>query len=117
MTIYFVFGSNLRGRHGAGAALEAVREWGATYGKWFGPQGRSFAIPTKDDRLRTLSVEAIDGYVRLFRQWAVNHPEHSFLVTPIGCGLAGYSPAEIAPLFRDMPANVQLPDSFIRYLQ
>jgi len=113
----FVFGSNLAGRHGKGAALEARKKWGAVYGQGVGLQGQSYAIPTKDERLRTLSLGEIEDHVYWFLVYAREHPELSFQLTPIGCGLAGYQPSEIAPLFRGAPNNVTLPREFEEVLK
>ena len=100
-----VFGSNEAGIHGAGAAKFAMRHFGAEYGKGIGHVGRSYAIPTKDKRIRTLSIGMIAGYVNDFIKYAKQHPELTFQVTQIGCGLAGYEASEIAPLFKDAPSN------------
>jgi hypothetical protein len=108
----FVFGSNLAGRHGKGAALWARKHRGAIYGQAFGLQGNSFAIPTKDENLRTLSLREIHLSVTAFCLYAMAHPEMAFQLTPIGCGLAGLSPCQIAPMFEGAPENVQLPDEF-----
>lgn len=109
----FVFGSNEAGRHGKGAALDAVRKYGAIYGQGFGYQGNSFAIPTKDGSLRTLPTDRIAGYVVMFLEFALARPDLTFKVTPIGCGLAGYEPRDIAWMFdAPCPSNVILPDSF-----
>lgn len=105
----FVFGSNLAGRHGKGAALDAIRHYGAIYGQGFGRQGRSYAIPTKDSSLRTLPLLNIGIYVSAFIQYAENNPELLFRVTRIGCGLAGYNDADIAPMFAAAPSNCILP--------
>ncbi len=114
MSEIFVFGSNLAGRHGKGAALAARRDHGAIYGQGEGLQGRSYAIPTKDAELRTLPTITIAEHVGRFLSFADRHPELTFRLTPIGCGLAGYSPNEIAPMFRDAPANVIKPETFLR---
>jgi hypothetical protein len=109
----FVFGSNLAGRHGKGAALAAVREHGAVYGQGVGLQGNAWAIPTKDASLRTLPLSEIAGYVAAFlAQAQVLYADREFRLTPIGCGLAGYRPEQIAPLFRYAPPNVKLPPEF-----
>lgn len=105
----FVFGSNIAGRHGKGAALCARQEHGAIYGQGLGRQGNSYAIPTKDSNLRTLSLYDIGCYVRDFLVYAKTHPELTFEVTRIGCGLAGYMDCEIAPMFKDAPLNCNLP--------
>lgn len=108
----FVFGSNLAGRHGKGAALWARQHRGAIYGQGAGPQGCAYAIPTKDRQLRVLPLAAIRGDVDMFLSYARRRPDLRFEVTPIGCGLAGYRPDQIAPMFADAPANVMLPDAF-----
>lgn len=108
----FVFGSNLAGRHGKGAALYARQHHGAVYGRGEGLQGRSYAIPTKDAQLQTIPLPILRGYVNTFLAFAREYPELTFQLTPIGCGLAGYKPADIAPMFRDAPGNVRLPDEF-----
>ena len=115
----FVFGSNQAGRHGAGAAKLAMK-WGAEYGKGFGIAGKTFAIPTMNARIsRTLSIKNIGKYVEGFLNFATLYPKLTFLVTEIGCGLAGLTPKEVAPLF--LPClnmiNVYLPKSFHRILQ
>lgn len=112
MTEIFVFGSNEAGRHGAGAAAYAVLEHGAKYGKAYGLQGNSFAIPTKDKYIKTLSLNMINVYVEKFLEFANKHPEMTFMLTAIGCGLAGYKPEQIAPMFEDAPENVILPRPF-----
>ena len=105
----FVFGSNLAGMHAGGAARVAVKEFGAVMGQGVGLQGQSYAIPTMQG-----GVETIEPYVNEFFQFADCHPELTFLVTRIGCGIAGFTDEEIAPLFVTairMP-NVHLPESF-----
>lgn len=96
----FVFGSNTSGIHGAGAAKTAYKKYGAMYGKGHGLSGQSYAIPTKDFKIQTLPLESISIYVELFIRYAKEHPELNFYVTDIGCGLAGYTPEEIAPMFK-----------------
>ena len=108
----FVFGSNLAGRHGKGAALFAVKERGAIYGQGIGRQGNSYAIPTKDASLKVLPLHNIAVYVQRFIDYAKEHPEVEFEVTPVGCGLAGYNPSQIAPMFKDVPLNCRLPEVF-----
>jgi len=109
----FVFGSNLAGRHGAGAALFARDCHGAEYGRGVGLQGYSYAIPTKDERLRTLPLDVIRTHVEWFIHFArFCHPELTFNVTRIGCGLAGYTDAQIAPMFAAAPANCVLPEGW-----
>lgn len=101
----FVFGSNLSGRHGAGAALTALRHHRASYGVGAGIQGDSYAIPTKDSRLVTLPLSDIEGHVNRFIEFARQHSFLTFKVTQIGCGLAGYFPYQIAPMFKEAPDN------------
>ena len=106
----FVFGSNLAGRHGKGAALHARRVHGAEYGKGKGRTGSAYAIPTKDQHIRTLPLDRISGYVSEFITYAKEHPELEFDVTKVGCGLAGYKEEEISPMFKGAPMNCYLPD-------
>lgn len=101
----FVFGSNEAGRHGGGAALHAYQQHGARYGKGYGHYGDSFAIPTKDREIQTLPLERIQGYVVGFLEYAKGNPQLNFQVTQIGCGLAGYKPEDIAPMFVNAPEN------------
>ena len=103
---YFVFGSNEAGRHGKGAALCAKKYFGAVYGQGHGEQGKSYAIATKDESLRSLSLDHIRENVRVFIQHATNHPHKQFAVSRIGCGLAGYKDEQIAPMFNGHPSNV-----------
>ena len=105
----FVFGSNLEGAHGGGAALLAFRKWGAIWGQGTGLQGQTYGIPTMHG-----GVEEIRPYVDEFIRFSKEHPEQTFLVTEIGCGIAGFRPEEIAPLFRDaVPVeNIHLPERF-----
>lgn len=105
----WVFGSNLAGRHGAGAAKVARFEFDAAWGVAEGPTGRAYAIPTKDERLRTLPLEGIKESVDRFIEYALNHQDQRFFVTRIGCGLAGYHDIQIAPLFGSVPENCSLP--------
>lgn len=110
----FVFGSNLSGRHGKGAAKTALG-WGTKYGQASGIQGRTYGIPTKDASIRrTLSIEEIKPFVDDFIEWAKYHSGNIFYVTEIGCGLAGLKPKEIAPLFKDAVNvdNIHLPARF-----
>lgn len=105
----FVFGSNLAGRHGKGAALDALRDHGAVRGVGVGPQGSSYAIPTKDRNFYPLTLATIEVYVRDFLAYATKHAHLTFEVTRIGCGLAGYTDAQIAPMFAKAPVNCLLP--------
>lgn len=115
MTKIFVFGSNRAGRHGKGAALFAKNHRGAIYGQGFGRQGNSFAIPTKDENLKTLPLASIELGVLAFLLYADEHPELEFEVTRIGCGLAGYSEEEIAPMFANAPKNCHLPKGWRKF--
>lgn len=112
-TEIFVFGSNLAGRHGAGAAKDAVEKYGAFYGVGEGKQGNSYAIPTKDYNLKTLSLDRIKNHIATFYTYAEQNPEYVFRVTRIGCGLAGYKDEDIAPLFKYPPHNVVLPEQWV----
>lgn len=99
MTPVFVFGSNLAGAHGAGAALEARCHWGAQPGVGEGLTGDSYALPTKNYQIKTRPLSEIAESIERFTNVAEAHPKHYFFVTRIGCGLAGYTDADIAPLF------------------
>ncbi len=114
----FVFGSNTAGRHGKGAALQAATQFGAVEGVAEGLSGRTYAIPTREyvgpRQLYDLSLKEIGRHVERFLTFARRHQEYRFLVTKIGCGHAGYSPKDIAPLFHacNIPINVTLPATF-----
>ena len=108
----FVFGSNLAGRHGKGAALHARKHHGAIYGQGVGRQGESYAIPTKDEKLRTLPLDTIAVHVHEFLAHARSNPHETFFVTAIGTGLAGFTHEEIAPMFAGHPRNCTLPDEW-----
>jgi hypothetical protein len=108
----FVFGSNLAGRHGKGAALWAKQNRGAVTGQGEGRQGFSYAIPTKDENLKTLPLTSIRVGVDRFLEYAADHPELTFDLTPVGCGLAGYRPSAIAPMFAAATPNVCMPPEF-----
>lgn len=108
----FVFGSNLAGRHGKGAALCARNEHGAKYGVGVGRTGNAYAIPTKDERIQTLPLSRIAEYVADFLAYASRHPELEFEVTKVGCGLAGYKETDIAPMFKEAPGNCRLPEGW-----
>lgn len=105
----FVFGSNLAGMHGGGAARVARLHFGAVMGQGVGLQGQSYAIPTMQG-----GVDTIRPYVDDFIAYAKQHPDKNFLVTPIGCGIAGFEPEDIAPLFEKAKEieNISLPESF-----
>lgn len=112
----FVFGSNKAGRHGKGAAKYAVENYGAIYGLGFAMQGDCYAIPTKGYKLEVLPLWEIERYVDGFLRFAKSQPDLDFNVTAIGCGLAGYSPEEIAPFFKGKTPNVFLPEEFKKVL-
>lgn len=111
----FVFGANEAGIHGAGAAKFALDNHGAIWGVGFGFQGNSFGIPTKDYKIRTLPLEKIKIYVDNFIDYARIHTELRFMLTPIGCGLAGYKPHQIGPMFMGAPPNVIIPPEFLPF--
>lgn len=102
----FVFGSNLAGRHGAGAAKFAINHHGAIYGQGIGLQGNSYAIPTKNKNLVTLPLAVIESHVKDFIKFANDNPDMKFRVTRVGCGLAGYTSEEIGPMFHGAGKNV-----------
>ncbi len=110
----FVFGSNLHGMHGGGAARAALEHFGAVWGQGVGLQGKSYAIPTMQG-----GPETIKPYVDEFILFAKEHSGLQFLVTPIGCGIAGFHIEDIAPLFADAVSveNISLPQGFWEVLQ
>lgn len=110
----FVFGSNLAGRHGKGAALEAREKYAAEYGVGEGRTGFAYAIPTKDHQLRPRALGNIELSVEKFIRYAKEHPELEFQVCRVGCGLAGYTDDEIAPMFAGAPDNCELPEGWRR---
>ena len=106
----FVFGSNLAGAHAGGAARLANQKFGAIWGQGVGLQGNSYAIPTMQG-----GIEAIKPYIDSFIEFAKSHPELTFYVTKIGCGIAGFKEEDIAPLFKtasNIP-NIRLPEDFV----
>ena len=111
----FVFGSNLAGIHGGGAAFDALSKFGAIYGQGIGLQGRSYGIPTKDDNIETLPLGIIEKHIVDFIDFAKTRPDLEFLVTQVGCGLAGYSIEEISSIFKkyDLSKNIILPVEFL----
>lgn len=110
----FVFGSNLAGAHGGGAARLAYKKFGAVWGNGVGLQGQSYAIPTMQG-----GVDTIRPYVDELIRFAKKHTELTFLVTRIGCGIAGFDDRDIAPLFKDAAdvANILLPQEFVECIQ
>jgi hypothetical protein len=113
----FVFGSNEAGRHGAGAAKAALLYYGAVYGEGYGLQGRSYAIPTKDENIQTLDLNDIEDYIYIFIVEAALNPSKKYFMTRIGCGLAGYNDEDIAPLFKHAPTNINFPEDWRTYLE
>ena len=101
----FVFGSNLSGIHGAGSARAALENHGAVYGIGSGMAGNSYAIPTKDANIKTMRLDDIKPYVREFVSFAIANPKLQFNIVAIGCGLAGFTPKQIAPMFEGAPEN------------
>ena len=113
----FVFGSNLSGYHGGGAAYYAYKNLGAEYCKCFGLSGTSFAIPTKDYNVYdSLPLHVIKDYVNKFKEYALAHPELDFFITRLGCVIAGYSDEDVAPLFKGVSNNCDIPESWVKYL-
>lgn len=114
----FVFGSNEQGRHGKGAALDAIQKFGAKWGVGYGLQGQSFAIPTKSNPHDSLVIDEIKVYVDKFIEFAKENKHLIFMVTEIGCGLANFKPEQIAPLFKNAIdlENVFLPERFAEAL-
>lgn len=108
----FVFGSNIQGAHGGGAAWFAHKRFGAEWGVGEGLTGRTYALPTMEGEA------SLKAAVNHFIACAKQHPELTFLVTAVGCGIAGYTPQEVAPLFKEALAleNVYLPEVFIEVL-
>ena len=95
----FVFGSNLSGIHGAGAAHYARHHHGAVLGVGKGPQGTSYALPTKGINISFMPLEEVEVHIDAFKDFAMDHPNVEFQVTQVGCGRAGFTKEQIAPLF------------------
>lgn len=112
----FVFGSNLAGRHGRGAARIAMNNFGAVYGKGVGAHGNSYAIPTKSKRIQPLELDEIQEGVLDFVRYACQNPDKKFFVTRVGCVLAGYGDFQIAPMFRGSPSNCSFAEEWRKYL-
>jgi len=111
-----VFGSNLAGRHDAGAALLARERHGAICGQAMGRQGRSYAIPTQDAQRRPLALWEIAAHVVGFVDYARAHPELTFDLTAVGCDTGDYEPDQIARMFAPAPCNVMMPQEFAEQL-
>jgi len=112
----FCFGSNLAGIHGAGAARYAMEHYGAKWGHGIGFSGDSYALPTKDHQIETLPLERVRDHVNVFLNAAERNPDTVFLVTQIGCGLAGFTPDQIAPLFATAPRNCRFSTAWSKWL-
>ena len=112
MTTIFVFGSNLAGRHGKGSAKYAMYEYGAVYGVGVGRTGDAYAIPTKGYSLEVLPLYVIKHHVEDFLKYAKDNPGLRFEIVNIGCGLAGYTPQQIAPMFKGAPSNCLFSQEF-----
>lgn len=118
----FVFGSNLAGIHGAGAAKVANKIYDRPYGTGVGfyqscNLQESYAIPTKNEKIRRLSLDEIQKHVDTFIEFAYNNSSKTFFVTRVGCGLAGYLDSEIAPMFRGCNQNCNFPEQWKQYLE
>lgn len=105
----FVFGSNMLGEHLGGAARYAYDHFGAVWGNPEGIQGQSYALPTMGRRVQPYSLTMLSRNVSTFLYYARKHPEKTFLLTKIGCGIAGWKEADIAPMFKKAPRNVIKP--------
>lgn len=114
MNQIFVFGSNLAGKHFGGSAAHAVKEHGSIIGQGVGLQGSSYAIPTLDENFQKLTLEQIAEHVEQFKWYAAINPETEFHVVAIGCGIAGFTPDQIAPMFWGSTDNVVLPREFFK---
>lgn len=112
----FVFGSNLSGIHGAGAAKFALDHCGARWGIGIGISGDSYAIPTKDWNIQTMRLDHINHHVQVFLDVARMFDAIEFYVTALGTGLAGYRHADIAPMFKGHPRNCIMPPEWKDYL-
>lgn len=117
MNEIFVFGSNLAGIHGAGAAKFAVHNHGAIMGVGFGPQGNSYGIATKDENIETLDILNVNMNILYFLMYAKVCPDLLFNVTRIGCGLAGFKDSEIAPMFANAPMNCRFSSHWAPFLK
>lgn len=114
-----LIGTNEAGIHGAGIARAAMN-WGARMGQGFGPMSNCFGLPTKDWQIQTLPLEEIERYVKRYLAWTKlqRNFKWKYMITPIGCGLAGYEPVDIAPMFEECLNNRKfwLPKSFIEVI-
>lgn len=115
--VVWVFGSNLRGAHGAGAAKIAKNNFGARYGVAEGRVGMSYAIPTKSSKLEVLGLEEIRAGINRFIAYANKNEKDTFFVTRVGCGLAGIPDEKIAPMFKSAPANCSFAREWAKFLE
>lgn len=113
----FVFGSNKAGIHGAGAARQAEIAYGARRGVGWGFSGRTYAIPTKDFQINSMDLDEIEHFVKLFVNETYKHSKESFFVTRVGCGLAGYKDADIAPFFKGCNINCSFAKEWMPFLK
>lgn len=112
----FVYASNEAGIHSAGSAFTARAEYGASWGKGNGLSGKSYGIPTRDKYLHVLPLPTIESYIQQFIQFATDNPQMKFCITPIGTGISGFTCAEIAPMFKDLPPNCRVPQHWREYV-
>lgn len=115
----FVFGSNLAGEHGGGAARFAYKKFGAIWGQGVGLQGSSYALPTLDRERQKIGIRELEQHVETLYAILVDNQRTNFLITKVGCGIAGFTIAEIAPLFKPFMSlsNCSLPIEFIELNQ
>ena len=113
----FVFGSNMAGTHQGGAAKTALLNFGAMKGVGRGWSGQSFAIPTMNEHLQQMPLSQIQHYIDDFKIYTKNHPKTKYFITAVGCGVAGYTVEEIAPMFKGISHNVILPVSFRAFVE
>jgi hypothetical protein len=113
----FVFGSNLAGRHGAGAAKAAMLRFGAVYGVGEGVTGQAYALPTIDAKMRVLTLKQIKESVRNFREHTKRNKHETYFVTRVACVIAGYTDADIAPMFRGATKRCNFPIEWKEYLE
>ena len=113
----FVFGSNLAGRHGAGAAQFAMVKFHAIWGIGEGLTGHCYALPTKDENIETISLNKIEKHVYLLLKVIAERTDLDFIITKVGCGLAGYTNEEIAPMFKGFPPNCLFDIEWKEYLE
>ena len=113
----FVFGSNTKGLHGGGAAYYATQFFGAAWGISEGLTGNTYAIPTCTPEIEKVGINELKSSIDRFIQYAIENHALNFLVTPIGCGIAGWGVDEVAPMFESAKSlpNVSLPESFWKY--